>query len=142
MYKKILIALENSAADRALLLHASELACLVHADVLLLHVADGWAARNLERLTLAESEEIKGDRAYLESTAESLRAQGLKVQTLLALGNPPHEILKVSETEKCDLIAMASHGHKLFGDLFFGSTIAKVRHETPIPILVVRGGKP
>ena len=142
MYKKILIAVENSAADRALLPHVTELACLVGAEVLVLHVADGWAARNLEQLTLAESEEIKADRAYLEATAETLRTKGIKARAILAMGNPPHEILKVSEAEKCDLIAMASHGHKLFGDFFFGSTIAKVRHETPIPILVVRGGKP
>lgn len=141
MYKKILVAIENSAADRSLIPHVAELAGLVGADLLLLHVADGWAARNFDKLELAESEEIKADRHYLETTAEGLRGKGLRVETQLAMGNPPQEILKISAAQGCDLIAMASHGHKLFGDLFLGSTIAKVRHNTKIPVLLVRATK-
>jgi manganese transport protein len=57
---------------------------------------------------------------------------------MLALGDPPAEILKVAEGEHCDLIAMAGHGHRLLGDLFHGSTITQVRHKTLIPILLVR----
>ena len=140
MYRKILVALENDKADASLLPHVAELAKVVGAELRLLHVADGWAARNFDQLSLAESEEIKGDRAYLETTAKGLREQGLKVEWALAMGNPPQEILKMSREQGCDLIAMASHGHKLFGDLFFGSTIAKVRHNTKIPVLLVRGG--
>lgn len=138
MYRKILVALENDTADHSLLPHVAELAKIVGAELLLLHVADGWAARNFDQLKLAESEEIKADRAYLDSTAGSLREKGLRVQTELAMGNPPQEILKVSVAQGCDLIAMTSHGHKLIGDLVHGSTIEKVRHNTTIPILVVR----
>jgi manganese transport protein len=127
MYKKILIALENGPADEATLL--------------LLHVADGWAARNFNTLELAESEEMKEDRAYLEKVAGRLRGNGLSVETKLALGNPPAEILKTAEGEHCDLIALAGHGHRLFGDIFYGSTITEVRHRTSIPILVVRAPK-
>ena len=60
---------------------------------------------------------------------------------MLALGNPPTEILKVAESAHCDLIAMAGHGHRLLGDILYGSTITQVRHKTSIPILVVRGRK-
>jgi len=138
MYRKILVALENDKADTSLLPHVAKLAGIVGAELLLLHVADGWAARNYDQLKLAESEEIKADRAYLESTATALREKGLSVETALAMGNPPQEILKVSVEQGCDLIAMTSHGHKLIGDIFYGSTIEKVRHNTAIPILVVR----
>ncbi len=138
MYRKILVALENDKADASLLPHVAELACVVGAELLLLHVADGWAARNFEQLNLAESEEMKADRGYLEARAGELRGKGLRVQTTLAMGNPPQEILRVSVAEGCDLIAMASHGHKVIGDLVHGSTIAKVRHNTLIPLLVVR----
>jgi len=138
MYRKILVALENDKADSSLLPHVAELAKIVGAELLLVHVADGWAARNLVQLKLAESEEIRIDREYLEKKAAELREQGLRVQTVLVMGNPPQEILKVAEGNSCDLIAMTSHGHKLFGDMFFGSTIAKVRHNTTIPLLVVR----
>ena len=138
MYQHILIPLENSATDRVILDHVKPLVRLTGAKLLLLHVADGWVARNFHQLKLAESEEMKNDREYLEKVAGQLRGDGFFVETMLALGDPPAEILKVAESEDCDLIAMASHGHRLFGDLLHGSTITEVRHRTSIPILLVR----
>src|SRR5437016_7744021 len=130
MYRKILVALENSAADQSLLPHVTELAKRLHSQLLLVHVADGWVARNFNQLKLAESEEMKADRAYLEQAAAKLRTEGLTVTAHLALGDPPTEILKSAQSEHCDLIAMTSHGHRLLGDLLFGSTIEEVRHKT------------
>ena len=138
MYRKILVALENGPADESILPHVKELATRLGSELLLLHVADGWAARNFDQLKLAESAEMKADRQYLENIAKSLRAAKLTVHTHLALGNPPEEILKTAASQQCDLIAMASHGHRFIGDLIYGSTIHKVRHETSIPILLVR----
>ena len=128
MYQYILIPLENSATDEAILDHVKPLVKLTGAKLLLLHVADGWVARNFNTLKLAESEEMKTDRAYLEQVADQLRREGFSVETALALGDPPEEIIKVAESEKCDLIAMAGHGHRFLGDLFHGSTITQVRH--------------
>lgn len=141
MYKRILVALENARSDTAILPHVSELAHIVGAELVLFHVADGFAARNFKQLELAESEEIKADRAYLEEIANGLRRTGLTVKAVLAMGNPPQEILRAADAELCDLIAMTSHGHKLIGDLFLGSTIDRVRHNTHTPILVVREPK-
>src|SRR6266481_853581 len=138
MYRKILVALENSRADASLLPHIEKLAKLMHSKLLLVHVADGWVARNFNQLKLAESEEMKADRAYLEATAQNLRKAGVEVAAQLALGDPPTELIKIAESEHCDLIAMTSHGHRLVGDLIFGSTIHKVRHSTSIPVLLVR----
>ena len=138
MYKKILIALENGPADQTILPHVAELAAKFQSEILLLHVADGFAARCFDQLKLAESEEIKGDRDYLEAAAQTLRQHGLAVKTQLAMGDPPAEILRVADAENCDLIAMTSHGHRFFGDLFHGSTITQVRHYTQIPLLVQR----
>lgn len=140
MYKKILVALENGRADEAILPHIAELARRLGSALLLVHVADGFAARNFEQLKLSESDEMRADRLYLETVAGRLRAAGLVVTTELALGNPPTEILKTAQASGCDLIAMTSHGHKLVGDFFLGSTIDKVRHNTAIPLLVVRSG--
>jgi nucleotide-binding universal stress UspA family protein len=139
MYKKILVALENSKADESLLPHVRELAQRLGSSLLLVHVADGWVARNFDQLKLTESEEMKADRAYLESTATRLRAGGLEVSAHLALGDPPREIIKTAQREQCDLIAMTTHGHRLIGDLIFGSTIHEVRHKTTVPVLLVRG---
>lgn len=139
MYRKILVALENGPADAALLPHVAELARQLHSALVLLHVADGFAARYFEDLSLAESEEVKQDRDYLEAKAVELRASGLQVTVLLAMGEPPEQVLKAAQAEQCDLIAMASHGHRFLGDLIHGSTISEVRHKSPIPLLIVRG---
>jgi manganese transport protein len=141
MYSKILVALENSQADESLLPHVAQLAERLGSELLLLHVADGWAARNYQHLKLADSEEMKVDRGYLEATAAKLRTEGRRVSARLALGDPPTEILKIAQEEGCDLIAMTTHGHRLLGDLLFGSTIHEVRHRTSIPILLVRAAK-
>jgi nucleotide-binding universal stress UspA family protein len=141
MYRKILVALENSRADASLLPHVEKLAKLAGSELLLIHVADGWVARNFDRLKLAESEEMKNDRAYLDKTVAQLRSQGLNVSAHLALGDPPSEILKTADGEQCDLIAMTTHGHRFIGDLIFGSTIHEVRHRTSIPVLLVRAEK-
>lgn len=140
MYKKILVALENGRADETLVPHIAQLARQLGSALLLVHVADGFAARNFEQLNLAESAEMQADRAYLDSVAQRLQSLGLAVATELALGNPPNEIIRTAKSAQCDLIAMTSHGHKLVGDLFLGSTIDRVRHNTSIPILVVRAG--
>src|SRR5207249_8774661 len=100
MYRKILVALENSQADEALLPHVAELAKRLHSELLLVHVADGWVARNFEQLRLAESQEMKDDRNYLMETAAKLRAAGLEVSAHLALGDPPTEIIRTAEREQ------------------------------------------
>ncbi len=138
MYKRILVPLENGPADQTILRHVTDLAKLSGADVVLLHVADGWAARNMEQLNLKESEEMKGDRAYLERIAKELRAAGLEVDAVLAAGDPAQEIVAAAEREGADLIALATHGHRLFEDVVRGSTATALRHNTRIPVLMVR----
>ncbi|HXE84694.1 MAG TPA: universal stress protein [Gemmatimonadales bacterium] len=138
MYKRILVPLENGKSDAAILRHVSQLAKLLGSDVLLLHVADGWAARNMEQLNLRESQEMKDDRAYLERMADELRASGVKAEALLAAGDPAKEIAAAAEREQVDLIAMATHGHSLLGDVMHGTTATALRHVSRIPILMVR----
>lgn len=139
MYARILVALENGRADDALLPHVSELARRLGSALLLVHVADGFAARHFTALNLAESEEIRADRAYLEKRAAGLRGHGHEVSVQLAMGEPAREILRVADEQGCDLIAMATHGHRFIGDLLHGSTIAEVRHKASVPVLLVQG---
>ena len=138
MYKKILIPLENSKADRAILHHIKPLAKMTGASLLLMHVADGWVARNYEQLNLAESEEMKTDRAYLESVAQTLQAEGFEVSHVLAIGEPSDEIVKFTRKHKVDLIAMSTHGHRFISDLLYGSTADKVRHLVEVPVLLLK----
>lgn len=139
MYRKILVPVENSPFDDAVIDHIRELARICHSSVLLIHVADGWAARNISQLKLRESEEMKKDREYIEKLAEQLESDGIEADALLASGDPASEISQAAEREGCDLIAMATHGHKFIGDMIHGSVSHTVRHASTTPVLLVRG---
>jgi nucleotide-binding universal stress UspA family protein len=138
MYHRILIPLENSDADETILAHIRPLARLTGASLLLMHVADGWVARNYNLLNLAESEEMRNDRAYLEGRAAELRAEGFDVEAVLAMGEPSDEIIRFVRENKIDLIAMSTHGHRFLGDLIHGSTADKVRHLVGVPVLLLK----
>jgi nucleotide-binding universal stress UspA family protein len=138
MYTRILVAIENSDADRTILTHVVELARLTGGELLLVHVADGWAARHFDELKLRESEEMKADRAYLERLRGELEAQGIRVQTRLAMGDPATELIKTANDERVDLIAMSTHGHRFLADLIHGTTADRVRHLVSVPVLLLR----
>jgi nucleotide-binding universal stress UspA family protein len=138
MYRHILVAVENSPADRTILDHVSALAKLTGAKLLLVHVADGWAARNFKQLNLRESEEMQKDRAYLESLSRELALQGFEVDTELAMGDPASELVRVAVDRQVDLIAMSTHGHRFLADVILGATVDKVRHLVKVPVLLLR----
>jgi nucleotide-binding universal stress UspA family protein len=138
MYKHILIPLENSPADETILRHIKPLARMTRAKLLLVHVADGWVARNFNQLQLAESEEMKQDRAYLERRRSELAAEGFTCAAVLALGEPSDEIVKLAREKDIDLIAMTTHGHRFVSDILYGATADKVRHAVDVPVLLVR----
>jgi nucleotide-binding universal stress UspA family protein len=139
MYRRILVPLENSEYDGAILEHIGQLARLCGASLLLVHVADGWVARNWRQLDLRESEEMSRDRAYLDQVVSRLQETGLDVDAVLAGGDPSAEIVRLAEQEGCDLIAMSTHGHRFISDILYGSVANEVRHRSTIPVLLVRG---
>ncbi len=138
MYHHILIPLENTPADETILTHIKPLARMTGAKLLLVHVADGWVARNFNQLQLAESEEMKQDRAYLEGRRAELDAEGFTCAAVLALGEPSDEIIKLAREKDIDLIAMTTHGHRLISDILYGATADKVRHAVDVPVLLLK----
>jgi nucleotide-binding universal stress UspA family protein len=141
MYQHILIALENSPTDEAVISHVRSLVRLTKARLVLIHVADGFVARNQDRFNLEDSEEITKDREYLNKVKAAFEAEGFVVEAVLARGDPPSQIVACAQHSGCDLIAMSTHGHKFFGDLILGSVSTAVRHMTDIPVLLVPGRK-
>jgi len=138
MYSHILVAVEHSSADTTILAHAQALAKLMGSRVTLVHVADGWAARNYDALALRESEEMKDDRAYLDRLVAEIQSDGIRVDATLAKGDPATEIVRVAEETGADLIAMATHGHRFLADMLKGATADRVRHLTQVPVLMLR----
>ena len=138
MYKTILVPVENRETDRTILEHIRPLARMTKSKLILVHVADGWAARNFDQLGLQESEEMKQDREYLQTVETELSAEGFEVTSVLAMGDPATEIIKLAEKAGAELIAMTTHGHRLIGDILYGSTADKVRHAVDIPVLLLK----
>jgi nucleotide-binding universal stress UspA family protein len=138
MYHTILVPLENSPTDAAIIAHVQPLARFTGGRLILVHVADGYAARNQQQLDLEDSEEIRADRAYLEQRRQELAQAGLDVTAILVCGDPAEQILAIAEREKCDLIAMSTHGHRFIKDVLLGSVANTVRHRADIPVLLIR----
>lgn len=136
MYHKILITLDGTPTDRAIIEHIKPLAKMAHGRVVLLHVADGWAARTYG--SDAVSKEIVDDTAYLSRVREEFRTEGIAADAELAYGDPVTEIVRWVEKQGCDLVAMSTHGHRFLGDLFFGTTASRVQHNISVPVLLLR----
>jgi nucleotide-binding universal stress UspA family protein len=139
VYSKILIALDATEADATILDHVGALARRFDSTVVILHVADGWAARLFG--ANAVSREIDEDKAYLEAVRARLAAGGLQVEAELAYGDPADEIVKWVTTRGCDLVAMSTHGHRFISDLLYGSTANTVRHRVDVPVLLLKARK-
>jgi nucleotide-binding universal stress UspA family protein len=140
MYQRILVPVEHSPYDDVILDHVRKLARTCNdASIVLIHVADGWAARNINQLDLRESEEMRSDREYIEAIADALEQEGYLTEAILAGGDPAKEIAACAEREKCDLIAMATHGHRGLSDVIHGSVASELRHISMVPVLMVRG---
>lgn len=136
MYNKILVTLDATPTDRAIIEHVQELAGIMHSRVVLLHVADGWAARTYG--PDAVSREVTEDRAYLEKVKSEFQSLGLTAEAELAYGEPTKEIVRWVEEKSCDLVAMSTHGHRLLADIFLGTTASRVQHSISVPVLLLR----
>ena len=141
MYKKILVTLDHSPADEAILKHVESLQTYIKSEIVLLHVADGWAARYRDELKLKDSEEMSDDRRYLVSVAARLQKKNIPTTYHLGTGEPAAEIIKFSKEQQRDLIAMSTHGHRFLADFIKGSTATKVRHQVDIPVLLLKSPK-
>ena len=136
MYKTILVTLDGTPTDRAIIEHIKPLAKLTQGRVVLLHVADGWAARTFG--PDAVSPEITEDTAYLNRIRSEFQSAGIPVDAELAYGEPADEIVKWVEQKGCDLVAMSTHGHRLVADIFLGATASRVQHRISVPVLLLR----
>ena len=136
MYNTILVTLDGTPTDRAIIDHVKPLAKLAGSRVVLLHVADGWAARTYG--SDAVSPEITEDTAYLKKVQAEFQAAGVPVDAELAYGDPVTEIVKWVEQKGCDLVAMSTHGHRFLADLFLGTTASRVQHRVAVPVLLLK----
>ena len=136
MYDTILVTLDGTPSDRAFLEHVKQLAKLAKSRLVLLHVADGWAARTYG--PDAVSPEITEDTEYLRKVQSEFQSAGIPAEAELAFGEPANEIIKWVEDRGCDLVAMSTHGHRFLADVFLGTTASRVQHHISVPVLLLR----
>jgi nucleotide-binding universal stress UspA family protein len=136
MYETILVTLDGTPTDRAIIDHVRQLAKLANSRLVLLHVADGWAARTYG--SDAVSQEISEDTAYLQRVQAEFQSAGISTDAELAYGDPAKEIVKWVESKGCDLVAMSTHGHRFLADMFLGTTATRVQHNIRVPVLLLR----
>jgi manganese transport protein len=141
VYSRVLVPLDHTALDRLAVSHAAAMARLYGAKLYLLHVEEGVTSRMYGGI--ASTAEVEAGEQYLERIAQSLREQGIAVETAIShSGSPKKEIIRYAREIKPDLVIMGAHGHGGIKDLIFGTTIDPVRHKLDAPVLVVRPGKP
>jgi nucleotide-binding universal stress UspA family protein len=126
MYNTILLTLDCTPTDRAIIEHIKQLAKL----------ADGWAARTYG--PDAVSPEITEDTAYLQMVQKEFQSFGIPAEIELGYGVPYKEIIKWLRQNPCDLVAMSTHGHRLLADIFLGTTASRVQHSVSVPVLLLR----
>jgi nucleotide-binding universal stress UspA family protein len=136
MYNKILVTLDATPTDRPIIDHIKALAKIMHSTIVLMHVADGWAARMYG--ADAVSPEVTQDKAYLAKIQTEFQSEGIPAESSLAFGDPASEIIKWVQEKGCDLVAMSTHGHRFLGDLLLGTTAPKVQHNVRVPVLLLR----
>jgi nucleotide-binding universal stress UspA family protein len=136
VYKTILVTLDGTRTDRTIIEHVKALAKWAGSDVVLLHVADGWAARTYGPDAI--SPEITEDTAYLKKVCAEFQAEGISARAELAYGDPGREIVKWVKQKGCDLVAMSTHGHGFLADLLLGSASRRVRHSIHVPVLLLK----
>ena len=136
MYDKILVTLDCTPTDRAIIEHVKQLAKLTHSHLVLLHVNDGWAARTFG--ADAVSPEAIEDAAYLEKVRAEFQSMDIPTESELAFGEPAKEIVNWVQKNGCDLVAMSTHGHRLVADIVLGTTAIRVQHSISVPVLMLR----
>lgn len=136
MYRTILVTLDGKPTDRSIIEHVKTLAHEMQSQVVLMHVADGWAARTFG--PDAVSQEVSDDRRYLDEVRDEFERSGTTANVVLAYGEPADEIVKWIRKNGCDLVAMSTHGHRFLADLFLGTTASRVQHRVSVPVLLLR----
>ncbi len=130
MYKKILVAMDCSDVDDAIVEHVSALALQNKAQVYLIHVVHSHTL-DQER-ALHEQAEV-----CLKSRCEILQTRGIEAHVVIRSGEPDTEILKEIEEKDYDLVAMATHGHSFVGDILYGSVSRTLKHKISVPLLLI-----
>ncbi len=127
MYKKILVAMDNSDLAKKALNKAIELAKLANSEVYVVTVIEKETPHNK-----AEAEKL------LTHAEEQAEDQGVMINPFIRVGEPPDEVVFLAMDERIDLIVLGEHGETGVRRLLLGSTAQEVIRFAKCSILVVK----
>jgi manganese transport protein len=134
-FRRIGVAVEFTPGDEAVLAQAAALARAQGAELVAVHVVEGMGAAF--HGAASDDQESRRDRARIAELTDHLRQDGLRAEGALGYGNPPAELVRLSQEKGLDLLVVGTHGHRFLADLALGETVAPVLHRLSIPVLVV-----
>ena len=141
VYHSILLPLDHTSLDALAVNHAAAMARIYGAKIYLMHVEEDVTSQIYGQAS--STAEVEAGAEYLARIAQSLREQGITVETSISHSlSPRKEIVRYGREIRPDLVIMGAHGHGGLKDLIFGNTINPVRHHLAVPMLIVRPGKP
>ena len=147
MYKRILVPTDGSALSKKAVRSAIKLAASLGAELVAMHVVRRYPMSffdgevTMSRADVNRIEKQWSDRAQelVDDVREAGSANGVKVKTVVMQSSTIADaILRVAARQKCDLIAMASHGRKGIKRILLGSETQQVLTQGHIPTLVLR----
>jgi nucleotide-binding universal stress UspA family protein len=131
LFRRILVPLDGTPVDDAMLDHVIALAEAFHSEVILLRVAHFHTRDTM-------THEVEDAQSVLDRVAPRLEGRGFVVRTVVGRGEPADDTVEQATKLECDLIAMGTHGHGALKRAVLGSFAEKVRHATDVPLLLVK----
>lgn len=140
MNRKILVPLDGSELAEQILPYAEHFG-RTGSEIHLLRVVVIHAIHKMAREEV-EAHALKEARDYLRYVERKLGKKGLKAESHVLLGEPAETILEFAERERCDLIALTTHGLSGIGRWLIGSVAERIVRSSAIPVFVVRAKQP
>ena len=146
MYRRLLVALDNTATSKLALEHAAGIARLSGATVVLLHVLESFRHVSGFESPKVYAEEVlprmrTAGRELLDEAAAPLIEQGIEVETVLLEGSDERVaelIARRAEEAGVDLVILGTHGRRGVNRLLLGSDAEHVARIAPVPVMLVR----
>jgi len=144
MYKKILIPLDGSKRAEAILPHVEDMAKRYSSKLILLQVIElSWIITGPEMTYNTQYEKdmdyhTEQAKSYLGHLKRQFLEKGIDADIRISQSPVVEAILNVADSEKVDLIALASHGRSGFSRVFYGSVAAGILQRVDRPLLLIR----
>ena len=135
MYKTILLVVEGTSSDQAMVEYIKPLARLLQSRVILFH-GENWQThgRGKETFYPGATDAVE----YLKKMRKEFQAAGVSVEMVLAYGEPVIEIEKQVQHRACDLVVMNTQERKSVLEIFFGAIFEHVQNAISVPVLLFK----